>query len=403
MKKILTTTLLVALACAAFSQEASNVSLRLDKATGELSLSFDFQAPDASGNDRLTITPLLSGTRAEIAFPALVVEGRRARISRLREERSTGATPPRGALHVNGGTLSHYRAALPAGEWEGQGEVTLTTRVFSERCGCEVASARAASLPAIALTLPGLEVVEEVPPVVAPAEVAPVAVAPPTPTVAPALERLSARYRFVAPATALAREVFTGPAKGAAVDRYIQENEAGAVVVYFTVNNSNVDLSLRDNAAVLARLEEAIRALAAIPGTRPRAVVVGFASPEGNALSNDILAMRRGQAVDAYVNARLARATALREPVAIETRVLGGGADWRGLRELVASSPSMPGRDAVLRVIDTKPAYDPKTRVSRMELIKRINGGDSYRYMARYFFPALRNAAYIKVFYEVAE
>ena len=103
MKKILTTTLLVALTCAAFSQEASNVSLRLDKATGELSLSFDFQAPDASGNDRLTITPLLSGPKAEVAFPALVVEGRLARISRLREERSTGARPPRGTLYVNGG------------------------------------------------------------------------------------------------------------------------------------------------------------------------------------------------------------------------------------------------------------------------------------------------------------
>ncbi|MDR0766044.1 MAG: hypothetical protein LBF09_03785, partial [Odoribacteraceae bacterium] len=60
-------------------------------------------------------------------------------------------------------------------------------------------------------------------------------------------------------------------------------------------------------------------------------------------------------------------------------------------------------RDEVLRVIDTKPVWDPRSRVSRMTLLKQLRGGEPYRYMARHFFPMLRNAAYIKVFYDVVD
>ena len=84
----------------------------------------------------------------------------------------------------------------------------------------------------------------------------------------------------------------------------------------------------------------------------------------------------------------------------LDTRVLGAGADWKGLRAMVEGS-SMPGRGRVLRVLDTCPVWNPLTRVSRLDVLRGLDGGESYRYMARYFFPGLRNAAYIKVFYEL--
>jgi hypothetical protein len=395
MNKIFFTAILAALSLAATAQEASRVSLRHDKGTGSLVLSFDFQSPAASGNDRLVITPLLSGQEAVAEFPPLVVEGRRARLSRQRRERSTGVNEYPGAVHVAGNSRARYESALAPGEWSGTGETTLEVKVERERCGCELPVGQFFNMPAVALLLPGDE-----PEPVAVAAPARVGVAPPTARPAAvdrleALDRVAARYEFIAPVTPLAREILDGTVQRSTIDQYIDENETGALVIYFRWNNAVVDLSLGDNAATLARLEEGLRAVTSVPGTRARAIVVGAASPEGNALANDVLAMQRATAVNERVAARLS-------PAVIDARVISAGADWRGLRALVAAS-SMPGRDAVLRVIDTRPVWDPRTRVSRVSLLRGLNNGEYYRYMSRNFFPALRNAAYIKVFHEAVE
>jgi hypothetical protein len=54
----------------------------------------------------------------------------------------------------------------------------------------------------------------------------------------------------------------------------------------------------------------------------------------------------------------------------------------------------------VLEIIDTTPIWDPQNGDGRENALRRLNGGATYRYMLRNFFPELRHAAYIKVFYE---
>lgn len=60
----------------------------------------------------------------------------------------------------------------------------------------------------------------------------------------------------------------------------------------------------------------------------------------------------------------------------------------------------MDFRQQVLHIIDTAPGWDAKKKVGRLGLLMEFNGGKPYHYMKQHFFPKLRNAGYIKVFYE---
>jgi hypothetical protein len=79
-------------------------------------------------------------------------------------------------------------------------------------------------------------------------------------------------------------------------------------------------------------------------------------------------------------------------------KVYGAGEDWDGLRDLVAAS-SMPGRDEVLRIIDTVPVWDAANRRGRESELMRLDGGDVYRDMVKILFPELREATFIIVYY----
>lgn len=59
----------------------------------------------------------------------------------------------------------------------------------------------------------------------------------------------------------------------------------------------------------------------------------------------------------------------------------------------------MPGRERVLDIIDNCPVWDSRNRIGRNTLLKRLDGGTAFRYMAENIFPMLRNGAFIRVYY----
>jgi outer membrane protein OmpA-like peptidoglycan-associated protein len=369
------------------AQQAARVVL--DEATGMMTLTLDVVAGSVEGSDgRLTMTPVLEGDAGTLYFPPVITEGRRARISRERGERSGIVTTPEGARFLSPGERLVYTATLPAGEWSG--EARLTTRSVSERCGCEVAVPATAGVAAPLVMTVNIERVNAVAPaVVVEREVAPVVGQATRSTVA----RVAAPYTFVAPSTPAVRGLLAGGGTRLEVERYIDEHRDESLTVHFRVNSTVIEPSLGDNARVLEELVEALRALVDAPG-KPRVGVLvgGFASPEGSSLLNDRLATERATAVREFIASRTSLTVS-------DIRVHGGGADWRGLRELVAAS-GMPWRSEVLRVIDTYPVWNPATQVGRLTTLQRLRGGEPYRYMLREFFPRLRNAAFIRVFYE---
>jgi hypothetical protein len=54
----------------------------------------------------------------------------------------------------------------------------------------------------------------------------------------------------------------------------------------------------------------------------------------------------------------------------------------------------------ILRIIDTVPLFSVDgRRKERIQQLKELNGGISYRYMLEHFFPLLRNSAFIRIYY----
>jgi hypothetical protein len=83
-----------------------------------------------------------------------------------------------------------------------------------------------------------------------------------------------------------------------------------------------------------------------------------------------------------------------------DVSLYNGSEDWWGLQLLVAASDLRDKAD-ILRIIDTVPlmSRDGRQKV-RLQQLKELNGGVSYRYMAEHFFPLLRNGAFIRVYYD---
>ena len=107
---------------------------------------------------------------------------------------------------------------------------------------------------------------------------------------------------------------------------------------------------------------------------------------------NEYLAGKRAQALTDYITSHTALSPSLFE-------ISNIGVAWNALRALVADS-DMAGKQQVLNIIDTVPVWDATKNVGRLGLIMQLNQGKTYEYMKRHFFPKLRNAGYIKVFYE---
>ena len=154
-----------------------------------------------------------------------------------------------------------------------------------------------------------------------------------------------------------------------------------------------VDPSYRDNAATLDNLISTIREIERSSDSRVvRVVIAGFASPEGTAEVNDRLARERAEAIRSYLTENSAISND-------QVDLYNGSVDWHGLRMMVAAS-NMPDRDKVLDIIDNTPVWDAGRNTGRHGELMRLSGGVPYRYMLRDFFPDLRNAAYIRAYYE---
>ena len=170
------------------------------------------------------------------------------------------------------------------------------------------------------------------------------------------------------------------------------EERKHAITVHFVQGSYVVSESYGDNRQALADIMSSIRILENSADSEVAAVVVaGFTSPEGNYEANQRLAARRAEAVKAYI---LNRSGVRSDQVS----VYAGGIDWQGLR-MLAEASDMPSRQAVLDIIDNTPVWDAQRQVGRHGELMRLGGGDPYRYMLREFFPKMRNAAYIKVYY----
>lgn len=200
-------------------------------------------------------------------------------------------------------------------------------------------------------------------------------------------DKLARQYRFVAHLDDFEAE------SGKDRNQFIADNSDRSLTVFFRQGKHGVERDFRGNEKSINDLLGAIEELNSASDSQiSHVIIAGFASPEGTQEFNNRLAYERAVSLRDYLlaNSRL-------NPEVID--IYNGAVDWKGLRMIVEES-HMPDKAQVLWIIDRTIGQDNETQQLRHNELKALNQGSTYRYMLQYIFPELRNATYIRIYYE---
>lgn len=387
-KNILTFTAIIicVCVCACASAQTSEggiivSDLKLNKTGGDVTVTFKAAVDTKDARSRFTVafTPILTNGGNSVQLPPITVEGRRARIAAEREAQSRGivmnAVYTR--FNIQNGSTVNYSASIPYQQWMEGAQLQLQ----KSRSGCCITRV-------LDMNLLAENLVFVPPPAVAEVVTAPAVAPQPAPTTG---DRLAADHPFIAKAGNF-MEIASAP--GFDLGKFVEANREGSLVIYFPQAISIVNRGFRDNGASLDRIIAAVKAIENSSDSRiVRVVIAGYASPEGGTAFNFNLAANRARAVRQILIDNSSLSTDIFD-------IYNGNVDWHGLRALVAES-DMQHRQQVIDIIDNVPAeIDYRRNTSRRKQLEDLAGGRPYRYMYATYFPDLRTATYIKVYYE---
>ena len=163
-------------------------------------------------------------------------------------------------------------------------------------------------------------------------------------------------------------------------------------VVYYHHSHSDIDMSLRDNKAVLDDLVKCLEDIAQDPTRRMSSVRFdSYASPDGLYISNKELSWHRAERMREYIGTRVGL------PDSAFT-LTGHGIDWSGLTEIVSCGDvDVPYKDEVIDILRNTPEwiFNDKGRVvdGRKRRLGMLRGGVPYNYLLKHVFPLLRRSS----------
>lgn len=196
-------------------------------------------------------------------------------------------------------------------------------------------------------------------------------------------ESIAEMLPFVAPVSEMDPEAPTN---------FWDEDQESALVVYFAQNSFRIDPNYRNNAETLRTLNAVIKKINQDPDSKLKYIVVaGFSSPEGRFELNDRLAFDRAVSVKQYI----IQNTGVSDK---DILLYNGSVDWRGLRRLVEQS-DLADRDAIVEIIDNTPVEKSGDTPGRLDQLKLLNNGETYRLLYDEYFPLLRGGSSIKLYY----
>ncbi len=158
----------------------------------------------------------------------------------------------------------------------------------------------------------------------------------------------------------------------------------------FQVNKTDLIRDLGNNARILAEVDEMVKRVKTDPFLTIRKIIVhGYASPEGNAASNQRLSEGRAQAFVNYLHEQhdFHRADHI-------ITAQGLGEDWDGLRKIVEDTDS-GDREQIIDIINNTPDIN-----RRKNAIRALSGGKTYNRLLAEVYPLLRRNEYT-IEYEV--
>lgn len=173
--------------------------------------------------------------------------------------------------------------------------------------------------------------------------------------------------------------------------RHIFDTGSAEVNCYlsYPIGTSGVDPRFGSNASELSVVQRFLRyALQDTLVCVQHVHITGYSSPDGTEAVNERLASHRAERLFRYLD------TDYHVSENYPVEVLGKGADWSKLRDMIASSSYIWKEDA-LRIIDGEGTADRK----KMQLAY-LGGGDAHKRLYEEFYPRLRRVE-IKIHYDV--
>ncbi len=341
-------------------------NVRIIPVDNEVKVSFTIRIDKKAvqSNYALTLTPVLVNETNRVELRPLVVQGRRARIAAERKgmsarKHSSNFTP----IYSSNGKEVLYLGEVQYEAWMEGAQLML--QKYKEGC-CNIDDLPSALLANHVSVIPAPLITET--------------------TTAPSLpvDNRSTGDKLAEVHAFLYNEDKPDDIPG-------RQNSA---IIHFAVSQSHtIDLQYMGNKFTLDDLTSVINTISTSKDSRiERIEIVGYASPEGSLALNIQLALQRAVSLKNYLIAY----SRVKDNAFVLTN---GSENWDGLHEMVADS-DMPEKAKILHIIDHTPIWDAKAQVGRLGQLMRLNQGDPYRYMLKNFFPKLRNATCVKIYYK---
>ena len=351
MKKNILLLLGILLTTSLMAQKVQISNPNIREHSDQVTISFTAKLDKLSSNEKLIVTPVLYNKGGEKELFSIVVAGR----NRLISDKRMGypaATKSTDSLSMP------YSVTIPYETWMGEVSMRLN-RTVEDCCNLQqlpIQGVFSNRLIRYDVILPPIDSIA--------AELtATQKLGLNNPFLRPMDEYSPASASFDAPRAAGAQIIRFKQGK-VVIDRNYLANKQALEVV-----KSVIDLVLQDPYASLGKV-----------------VLAGGSSPEGLATLNDRVSLQR--------------VTALKQTLCDDFdvqddlfEIINLGEDWVGLRQMVASS-TMAHKALVLDIIDRY-----SVQQGREVKLMKLKRGVPYKYMAKHFFPLLRNAGYIRVYY----
>lgn len=347
MKRIQTVIIVFAFPALLSAQvDVTNSSVVKNRWNVDVSFTVDTDADAVKSRYKMILTPYLYNGEDTVYLPETEIYGK-IRYKRERQEQALDGNPDwqLGPNQYRKGDECIYKATVPYEKWMRTASLGIHRQLVG--CGCDCYDGYQ-------------DVQNDIPVYVAPNPV--VAEAPADP----------AKYEVV------------DPHKRWAFDKE-------ELTVYFPVSKTRLLLDKYGNQETLDKIIAGIRKIGDAEKMRLSGVeITGFASPEGTLKFNTELGEGRANALKKYIQDEVSE---LRND---DFNLINGVENWDGLREMIAES-DLETRDKMLEIIDNTSGE------ARKNELKRLDGGKSYAYILRNFYPVLRNACYIAVYYDVLD
>ncbi|MDL2319550.1 DUF3868 domain-containing protein [Alistipes sp. OttesenSCG-928-B03] len=167
------------------------------------------------------------------------------------------------------------------------------------------------------------------------------------------------------------------------VEEVKQRSETYSAYINFVVSKYDLLPNFRDNARVLAEVDEILTELRDDPNlTITELTITGYASPEGGYNFNIKLSENRAKSFVNYLRDKYNG-----QIPADMMKVSWKGEDWDGLRKQIEES-DLEDKAAILEILD-----EPDN-AARKNKLKQLNGGRTYAGLLKNLYPILRRNDY---------